>query len=132
MNKYFPSVKVVGTYSPPFKDVFSEDDNEKMVRSINQVRPDVLWVGMTAPKQEKWIYEHMDKLDISLACAIGAVFDFYAETKGRAPEWVRRLGLEWLPRLINEPVRLFKRNFISSPLFLFYVFKQKFSQAELS
>jgi len=126
LNKEFPDVIVCGVLSPPFADNFSDDENRKMVQQINAARPDVLWVGMTAPKQEKWIHKNKDKLDVPLTGAIGAVFDFYAGTKKRAPEWVCKLGLEWLPRLLREPRRLFSRNFVSTPLFLLMVVKAKF------
>jgi N-acetylglucosaminyldiphosphoundecaprenol N-acetyl-beta-D-mannosaminyltransferase len=122
----FPNVTVCGVYSPPFKAEFSEADNKLMVKSINTAKPNVLWVGMTAPKQEKWILANKDKLDVNFIGAVGAVFDFYAGTKKRAPQWICKMGLEWLPRLLREPKRLWKRNFVSTPLFLYAVFKQKF------
>jgi len=125
VNKNFPNVNVCGTYSPPFKTEFSDQDNQAMIDAINAAETNVLWVGMTAPKQEKWIYQNKDKLDVNFIGAIGAVFDFYSGTKKRAPEWICKLGLEWLPRLLREPGRLWKRNFVSSPLFLIAVFKQK-------
>jgi N-acetylglucosaminyldiphosphoundecaprenol N-acetyl-beta-D-mannosaminyltransferase len=114
----YPDIEVVGVYSPPFKKEFSDSDNEKMLEAINSAAPDVLWVGMTAPKQEKWIDQHKEQLQVKMAASIGAVFDFYAGNKKRAPDWVRSLGLEWLPRLLREPRRLAKRNFVSSPLFI--------------
>jgi len=126
VNKAFPNVNICGTYSPPFKAEFSEQDNQEMADAINAADTHVLWVGMTAPKQEKWIYQNKDKLDVNFIGAIGAVFDFYSGSKKRAPEWICNLGLEWLPRLLREPGRLWKRNFVSSPLFLIAVFKQKF------
>ena len=126
LNKEFPQMIVCGVFSPPFKAEFTEEDNQRMIEQINNARPDVLWVGMTAPKQEKWIYQNKDKLDVPLSGAIGAAFDFYAGTKKRSPEWVCKMGLEWLPRLLHEPRRLFRRNFISSPLFLLMVLKEKF------
>lgn len=125
LNKEYPNIVVSGFLSPPFKQEFTEEDNLEMIRQINEAKPDVLWVGMTAPKQEKWIYQNKDKLDVPLMGAIGAVFDFYAGTKKRAPAWICKLGLEWMPRLLREPKRLFRRNFISSPLFLLMVFKDK-------
>lgn len=125
LGKEFPNITICGVLSPPFKAEFSADDNQHMIDQINKAKPDVLWVGMTAPKQEKWIYQNKDKLDVPVMGAIGAVFDFYAGTVKRSPEWVCKMGLEWLPRLLREPRRLFKRNFISSPLFLLAVFKQK-------
>lgn len=126
LNGDFPNITVCGVLSPPFKEEFSDEDNQKMIEQINNARPDVLWVGMTAPKQEKWIHQNKDKLDVPLSGAIGAAFDFYAGTKKRSPDWVCKMGLEWLPRLLHEPRRLFRRNFISSPFFLLMVFKEKF------
>lgn len=126
INQEFPQVDVCGTYSPVFTDEFSDDDNQSMIDAINNVQPHILWVGMTAPKQEKWIYQNKDQLNVNFIGAIGAVFDFYSGSKKRAPEWVCRLGLEWLPRFLREPGRLWGRNFVSAPLFLIAVFKQKF------
>jgi len=125
VKKNFPNVNVCGTYSPPFKTEFSDQENQTMINAVNAAEANVLWVGMTAPKQEKWIYQNKDKLNVNFIGAIGAVFDFYSGTKKRAPQWICSLGLEWLPRLLREPGRLWKRNFVSSPLFLIAVFKQK-------
>lgn len=122
----FPNIRVAGTYSPPFKLEFSEEDNRAMVAAVNQARPNVLWIGMTAPKQEKWIYQNREKLDVKFIAAVGAVFDFYTGKVKRSHPLFQRLGLEWLPRLLQEPRRLFRRNFISSPLFLLRVFARKF------
>ena len=125
MSREYPHITICGMLSPPFKTEFSEADNSEMIEQINSARPDVLWVGMTAPKQEKWIYHNKDKLNVPLMGAIGAVFDFYAGTVKRSPEWACKMGLEWLPRLLREPKRLFRRNFISSPLFLLMVLKAR-------
>jgi N-acetylglucosaminyldiphosphoundecaprenol N-acetyl-beta-D-mannosaminyltransferase len=123
----FPNVEVVGTYSPPFRNEFSEQENQEMVDAINKVNPDVLWVGMTAPKQEKWIYEHRKRLNVKFIGAIGAVFDFYSGNVKRSHPVFQNLGLEWLPRLIRQPRKLWKRNFVSTPLFLWTVFRERFS-----
>ena len=123
----FPNVRVAGTYSPPYKPEFSEEENAAMIAAINQAKPDVLWVGMTAPKQEKWIHQHIGELDVKFAGAIGAVFDFYVGNIKRSHPVFQKLGLEWLPRLLQEPRRLFRRNFVSSPLFLMKVMKQRFA-----
>jgi len=125
LSREFRDIAVCGTYSPPFKPEFSDADNAAMIHAVNAARPDVLWVGMTAPKQEKWIHENHRHLDVGVIGAIGAAFDFYAGTKKRAPQWVCDLGFEWLPRLLREPGRLWRRNFISTPLFLSHVMKQK-------
>lgn len=120
----YPNIRVQ-TFSPPYKPVFSAEDNRLMIEAINAAKPDVLWVGMTAPKQEKWIFQNKDQLNVKFIGAIGAVFDFYVGNVKRSHPVFQKLGLEWLPRLCREPRRLFRRNFISSPKFLWMVFKQK-------
>ena len=117
MSIDFPNVRVVGTFSPPFKEEFAEDENDVMVEAVNRANPDILWVGMTAPKQEKWIYENRERLQAKFVGAIGAVFDFFAGTKKRSNSWFQDCGLEWLPRLVREPRRLWRRNLVSSPMF---------------
>lgn len=124
-KKDYPSINICGTYSPPFKETFSDADNEKMLKCVNEAKPDVLWVGMTAPKQEKWIYENRNKLNVPFIGAIGAAFDFYAGTKARSSLFWQKLGLEWFPRLIREPGRLWERNFKSTPVFLGWIIKEK-------
>ena len=126
MGVDFPNIEVVGTYSPPFKHEFNDEDNRRMVEAVNHARPDVLWVGMTAPKQEKWIYKHKDQLEVKFIGAIGAVFDFYTENVKRSHPIFQKFGLEWLPRLMREPGRLWQRNFISNPSFLLRVIRSKF------
>lgn len=126
MAKDYPNVKVVGVYSPPFKEVFSSAEIREIVKSINSAAPDVLWVGMSAPKQEKFIYENHAKLNVKFVAAIGAVFDFYSGNVKRDPDsWLVNHGLEWLPRLLQEPKRLWRRMFISAPIFIWHVIKQK-------
>ncbi len=129
VRREYPNISIAGALSPPFKNSFSEQENAMMVDAINASGANVLWVGMTAPKQEKWLYENRHRLRVPLAVAIGAVFDFYAGTKKRAPRWVRDLGLEWLPRLLREPGRLWRRTLVSSPLFLYEVMRFKRAQA---
>lgn len=117
----YPNIEVVGLYSPPYVPVFSKDDNDSIIEAINGVKPDVVWVGLTAPKQEKWIYDNKDKLNVKFLGAIGAVFDFYVGRVKRSSLLYQRMGLEWLPRLLREPKRLWRRNFISNPAFMFLV-----------
>ncbi|MFD2866139.1 WecB/TagA/CpsF family glycosyltransferase [Mucilaginibacter antarcticus] len=120
----YPKIKV-STYSPPFKAEFSDEDNDAMLAAVNAVRPDVLFVGMTAPKQEKWSYRFKDQLDTKIICAIGAVFDFYAETVTRPSQFWINLGLEWAVRLAKEPKRMAKRYLYYGPAFVFELFKAK-------
>ena len=124
----YPNVKVE-TYSPPYKSEFTEQENRGMVDFINKVNPDLLWIGMTAPKQEKWIYTHWNELNIHCHCgSIGAVFDFFAGSVPRAPRWCQRAGLEWLYRLLKEPKRMWRRYLIGNPKFIWYLFREKFSR----
>lgn len=119
--KDFPNVKV-GTYSPPYKETFSDEDSKKMVGNINEFAPDVVFVGMTAPKQEVWANTHKNKIEAKIICSIGAVFDFYAGTVKRAPKWMIDLRLEWFYRLLKEPKRMWKRYLIYSPKFFWDLF----------
>lgn len=124
----YPALEIV-TYSPPYKPEFSEEDSRNMVEAINDCDPDLLWIGMTAPKQEKWAYEHWEEMDIHCHCGtIGAVFDFYAGTVKRAPEWMQRAGLEWLHRLCSNPRRLWKRYLVGNSKFIYYILKEKFAK----
>ena len=120
----YPHLKVV-TYSPPYKPEFSEEDNKAIVEAINAADPDLLWIGMTAPKQEKWTYSHWNELNIHCHVGtIGAVFDFFAGTVERAPIWWQRHGLEWLYRLLKEPKRMWRRYIIGNSLFLWNMVKE--------
>ena len=121
----FPGIRFAGAYSPPFKEVFSEKESRAMIEAVNRAAPDVLWVGMTAPKQEKWIHQNKDKLNVKFIGAVGAVFDFYAGNVKRSHPWFLEHGLEWLPRLLQEPRRLWQRTFISAPLFLLRVLRER-------
>lgn len=121
----YPHLDIV-TYSPPYKPVFSDEDNQAMIQAVNNADPDLLWIGMTAPKQEKWTFAHWDELDIHCHCGtIGAVFDFYAGTARRAPLWWQRHSLEWLFRLLMEPRRMWRRYVIGNAKFLCYIIKEK-------
>jgi N-acetylglucosaminyldiphosphoundecaprenol N-acetyl-beta-D-mannosaminyltransferase len=129
MSMEYPHVSVCGIYAPPFTQKFSDDENNRIIDAINLAAPTALWVGMTAPKQEKWVYEHRSRLNVPLIATVGAAFDYFAGTKQRAPTWLQDAGLEWLPRLLREPRRMWKRNLVSTPVFLYYIFRQKFLSA---
>jgi N-acetylglucosaminyldiphosphoundecaprenol N-acetyl-beta-D-mannosaminyltransferase len=116
-NIEFPNIKA-GFYSPPYRENFLGVENEEILKHIKEFNPDVLFVGLTAPNQEKWLYRNKDELDFKIACCIGAVFDFYAGTIQRSsPFWVNN-HMEWLTRLVKEPKRMWRRNFVSTPIFL--------------
>jgi len=120
LKKEFPEIRG-GFYSPPYKPVFNEEDNARMTSAVNNFKPDVLFVGMTAPKQEKWAFENSEKLNTKVICSIGAVFDFYASTVKRPSQFWINLKLEWFIRFVKEPRRLWKRYFIYSPGFFGYL-----------
>lgn len=124
-GKDFPNIRIAGTYSPPFRSEFSASENAAMVQAINDARPDVLWVGMTAPKQEKWIHQNLNRLNVGFVGAIGAVFDFYTGNVKRSHPIFQQMGLEWLPRFLREPRRLWERNMRSTPIFLWWILKEK-------
>lgn len=123
--KEYPNI-IIETYSPPYKKEFSNEDNLQIIEAINKANPDLLWIGMTAPKQEKWAYTNWNALNIHCHVGtIGAVFDFFAGTMERAPIWWQKHSLEWLYRLIKEPKRMWKRYIIGNTLFLWNIFNEK-------
>ena len=122
----YPKIQVI-TYSPPYKPEFSDEDNQAIIHAINNTNPDLLWIGMTAPKQEKWTYQHWNELNIHCHVGtIGAVFDFYAGTAKRAPVWWQEHSLEWLYRLCIEPKRMWRRYLLGNPLFVLNILKEKY------
>lgn len=128
-SKDYPNVKIKGTFSPPYKLEFSQLDNTKIISEINKVKPDVLFVGLGAPKQELWIHKNINEISASLVLAVGAVFDYYSGNVKRPSKLVRIFGFEWLWRLSINPVRLWRRTMISTPTFLFdlirFIFERK-------
>lgn len=107
LNEKYPNINIVGMYSPPFRKLTEEEDNE-FIRNINSSKPDFIWVGLGAPKQEIWMYNHREKVS-GLMLGVGAGFDYHANRIKRAPKWMQNYSLEWLYRLIQDPKRLFKR-----------------------
>lgn len=124
LKQEYPNIQFAG-YSPPYKLEFSEFENREMIAAVNAFQPHVLFVGMTAPKQEKWSYQHKEVLNVKIIASIGAVFDFYAGTVKRPGKFWQKIGMEWFPRLLREPKRLWRRNFVSTPCFLWDVLKAK-------
>ena len=124
IKKEYSNIKVA-SFSPPFKSVFSNEDTLEMLEKVNAFQPDILFVGMTAPKQEKWVFQNQNQINANVMASIGAVFDFYAGTVKRSGKIWIKLGLEWLPRLLRDPKRLWKRNLVSTPTFLWDMLKTK-------
>jgi N-acetylglucosaminyldiphosphoundecaprenol N-acetyl-beta-D-mannosaminyltransferase len=116
----YPGHAVAGALSPPFRPLSPEED-EEYVRAINRARPDVLWVGLGTPKQDRWIYEHRDRLEVPVAIAVGAAFRFLTGQIRRAPAWMGRMGLEWGYRLAMEPRKCWRRCVLQGPQFCLHV-----------
>ncbi len=123
-----PGLKIVGCYSPPFHEVFPPELNARIIAGINAANPDVLWVGLGSPKQDRWIAENFQRLDVGVAVGIGAAFDMCGGRIGRAPLWMQKSGLEWFYRFLHEPRRLFRRYFIEAPAFIPLVIREAIRQ----
>jgi N-acetylglucosaminyldiphosphoundecaprenol N-acetyl-beta-D-mannosaminyltransferase len=119
----FSGLRVVGGYCPPFRPLSSAED-EQIVETINEADPDIVWVGLSTPKQERWMVEHVGRLTAPVMIGVGAAFDFHAGLKKQAPRWMQRSGLEWLFRLVTEPRRLWRRYLVNNPLFVLLVLRQ--------
>jgi N-acetylglucosaminyldiphosphoundecaprenol N-acetyl-beta-D-mannosaminyltransferase len=119
----FPGLQIVGTYSPPFH-ALSTEESDQIVRRINDTCPHIVWVGLGTPKQERWMAAHVGALQANALIGVGAAFDFHAGLKPQAPRWIQRSGFEWLFRLLHEPRRLWRRYLINNPLFILYMAAQ--------
>lgn len=116
----FPDMNIAGSYSPPFRDL-TPDETDQILEQINAARPDLIWVGLGAPKQEYWMARHWERLRPAILLGVGAAFEFHAGTVTRAPAWIQRLSIEWLYRLLQEPRRLWKRYLVTNSLFIYYL-----------
>jgi N-acetylglucosaminyldiphosphoundecaprenol N-acetyl-beta-D-mannosaminyltransferase len=116
----YPSLIVAGTYAPPFRQLDQVED-ELIVERIRQASPDIVWVGLSTPKQERWMADHLKRLGVPVLIGVGAAFDFHSGFKRQAPRWMQRNGLEWLFRLLSEPRRLYRRYLTNIPLFAWYL-----------
>ncbi|WP_236058665.1 WecB/TagA/CpsF family glycosyltransferase [Planococcus glaciei] len=121
----YTELNVAGIYSPPFGFEKNVEENEKIIKLIVDAQPDILFVGLGAPKQEKWIYENLEKIRVPVSLGIGASFDFEAGIIQRAPAWMQKSGLEWFWRFSQEPKRLFRRYFVDDSKFLILLMKEK-------
>ena len=120
----FPHLTLGGAISPPF-GIWPARIDDAIAVAIERARPDVLWVGMTAPRQERWVERNRGRLAVPVVGSVGAVFDFYAGTVSRAPSWMRRGGVEWMHRLLAEPQRMWRRSFVSAPLFIGLMLRER-------
>jgi len=117
MRRRHPEIKIVGGYSPPFRALTS-DEEDALVQQVNEAKPDVLWVGIGVPKQEKWMARMRERLDVPVMCGVGAAFDFHAGRVPQAPPWMQDRGLEWIYRIAQEPRRLLPRYLYFNPRFV--------------
>jgi N-acetylglucosaminyldiphosphoundecaprenol N-acetyl-beta-D-mannosaminyltransferase len=113
----YPGIKVVGTYTPPFRPL-SMQEHFDLLRQVNELKPDIIWVGLSTPKQERFMAEYISKFDCTLMLGVGAAFDLHTGRATDSPEWVKRSGLQWAHRLLQEPRRLWRRYLINNPKFL--------------
>jgi N-acetylglucosaminyldiphosphoundecaprenol N-acetyl-beta-D-mannosaminyltransferase len=123
LSARFPGLCVAGGFSPPFRALTSEEDLA-LVRRINEAQPDIVWVGLSTPKQERWMWEHRGRLKAPVFIGVGAAFDFHAGLKRQAPRWMQRNGLEWVFRLLTEPRRLWRRYLRNNPVFVWLTLLQ--------
>jgi N-acetylglucosaminyldiphosphoundecaprenol N-acetyl-beta-D-mannosaminyltransferase len=123
MRSRFPGLEVVGTHTPPFRPLTPEED-AAVIEQIRRRRPDLIWVGLSTPKQERWMADHVGRLDKGLMCGVGAAFDINAGLLAQAPQWMQRSGLEWLFRLLVEPRRLWKRYLSNNPRFVWRIIRR--------
>jgi N-acetylglucosaminyldiphosphoundecaprenol N-acetyl-beta-D-mannosaminyltransferase len=119
----FPGVRVVGTYCPPFRALNAEEE-AALAAQIAALRPDFFWVGLSTPKQERFMAEYLPKLDATVMFAVGAAFDFHSGRVRQAPRWIQRSGFEWLYRMCSQPRRLWRRYCVNNPLFVWRIFLQ--------
>lgn len=123
VRRQYPDANIVGYESPPFREL-SEIEISSCLERMRQASPDVIWIGLGAPKQELWMARHWESLRPAVLLGVGAAFSFHAGEISRAPLWARKLGMEWFHRLLQEPSRLWKRYFYTNSLFVFYLVKQ--------
>jgi N-acetylglucosaminyldiphosphoundecaprenol N-acetyl-beta-D-mannosaminyltransferase len=126
LSTHYRGLAVAGTYCPPFRKL-SDNEDQQIVDRINATKPDIVWVGLGAPKQEKWMADHVDRIHATAMIGVGAAFDFHSGNIKWAPGWIRKIGMEWAYRFALEPRRMWRRN-LDSPLFLMHVVGQRISR----
>jgi N-acetylglucosaminyldiphosphoundecaprenol N-acetyl-beta-D-mannosaminyltransferase len=120
----FPGLQIVGAHSPPFRELTPEED-EAVVRAIDESGAQIVWVGLSTPKQERWMAAHVGRVKAPVLVGVGAAFDIHAGHARQAPRWMQRSGLEWLFRLVSEPRRLWRRYMVNNPRFLFAIVRRR-------
>jgi N-acetylglucosaminyldiphosphoundecaprenol N-acetyl-beta-D-mannosaminyltransferase len=131
LRERFPGIQIVGTYTPPFR-ALTEDEDREIIQQINKSGADIVWVGLSTPKQEHWMSRHIGRLHAPVMVGVGAAFDFHAGLKSQAPRWMQKCGLEWFYRLLTEPKRLWRRYLTNNPLFCLYFLMQTLGLQDFS
>jgi N-acetylglucosaminyldiphosphoundecaprenol N-acetyl-beta-D-mannosaminyltransferase len=124
LTERYPGLKIVGAYSPPFRPMTDEED-AAAVQAINDSGAQIVWIGLSTPKQERWMDAHLGRVHAPALVGVGAAFDMHAGNLRQAPKWMQRSGLEWLFRLVSEPRRLWRRYVINIPKFLFAIARRR-------
>ena len=125
LRRRHPALQIVGTYAPPFGFDTDDGENQRIVEMVRQARPDILFVGLGAPKQEKWAYRHLEELGVPVTIGVGASFEYVAGETSRAPRWMQRSGLEWLYRVLSQPGRYWKRYLVRDVQFFPLLLREK-------
>ena len=123
MHEMYPDLEIAGTYCPLFREL-TEQEDEEVVKMINACKPDVIWVGLGAPKQEKWMADHVGRIEATVMMGVGATFNFHSGNVRWAPQWVQKIGLEWVYRMLQEPRHCWRRTLIC-PWFFFLIIGQR-------
>jgi len=125
MERRFPGVQISGTYCPPFRPL-TEEEEEVLANRIAELKPDYLWVGLSTPKQERFMAGYLNRLEVHMMLGVGAAFDLHTGRMIDAPRWMKKMGLQWLHRLCQEPRRLGPRYLLNNPLFIWKTLLQRF------
>jgi N-acetylglucosaminyldiphosphoundecaprenol N-acetyl-beta-D-mannosaminyltransferase len=120
LQKKFPGLQVVGTYTPPFRSLTAEEEEELLAR-VRQSQPHIVWVGLSTPRQERFMAQYVDRLQVPLLVGVGAAFDYHTGRIRECPDWIKRAGLQWLHRLMQDPRRLWRRYLRNNPAFLWHI-----------
>ncbi|MGA9669436.1 MAG: WecB/TagA/CpsF family glycosyltransferase [Terracidiphilus sp.] len=123
LQKRFPGLQVVGTYTPPFRNLTPQEEKEVLAQ-VHEARPHIFWVGLSTPKQERFMARYIDYFQVPLMFGVGAAFDYHTGSIRDCPEWVKRAGMQWLHRLMQDPKRLWKRYLLNNPAFLWHIASQ--------
>jgi N-acetylglucosaminyldiphosphoundecaprenol N-acetyl-beta-D-mannosaminyltransferase len=120
LTRCFPWARILGTYTPPFRDL-TPDEEQSLIARVHQLKPDIIWVGISTPKQERFMSRYIPLLDVTLMFGVGAAYDFHTGRIHDAPSWIKRIGMQWFHRLLQDPRRLWKRYLRNNPPFLWHI-----------